>query len=152
MSTLEYTIYGIRRGWRVTRGFIFAGAFAAAVAGGLFSGLADQLLRKVTAIALFATWAVIVAVKLHRRFSSSTAPEAQSGRAELELGILLVVGTHALVQVAGGLDSALYPLIFVLVAFLVVYTKPWVGFSLVFATIAIELALVAVDPSRGAYW
>jgi diguanylate cyclase (GGDEF)-like protein len=152
MSTLEYTIYGIRRGWRVTRSFIFAGAFAAAVAGGVFSDLADQLLRKAMAIALFAAWAVIVSVKLHRRFSSSTSSEARSGRSELELGILLVVGTHALVQVAGGLDSALYPLIFVLVAFLVVYTKPWVGFSLVFATIAIELALVAVDPSRGAYW
>jgi diguanylate cyclase (GGDEF)-like protein len=152
VSTFEYTIYGIRQGWRITRTFLFAGAFAAAVAGGLFSGTGGGALRKGAAIVLFAIWAAILGAKAHRRFARSQAVTAKTGRTDLELGILLVVGVHALVQVAGGLSSALYPLIFVLVAFLVVYTRQWIGFALIAATIGIELALVAVDPSRGAYW
>jgi two-component system cell cycle response regulator len=65
----------------------------------------------------------------------------------LELGLLLVVATYAVVQMVGGLGSPLYPLIFVLIAFLVVYLPQWIGFALVAVAIGIEvcLALFGVD-------
>ncbi len=107
MSTLEYTVYNIRRGWRACQTFLFAGAFAAAVVGRVFSGVASGPTFKMLPVSLFAIWAVVF-----------------------------------------GLSSSLYPLIFVLVAFLVVYTPPWVGFTLVALAIGIEFALVSLSPGR----
>jgi diguanylate cyclase (GGDEF)-like protein len=150
VTVLEYTIHGIRRGWRVTRTFAFAGAFAAAVVGGLFTDVAAFGTRKIAAICLFGLWAVVFGVNVHRRFSAVQRSAVKSWRADLELGLLLVVATHALVQISGGLGSPFYPLVFVLVAFLVVYTPQWVGFTLVAATIALELGFVVLSGRAGA--
>ena len=149
MSTLEYTIYGIRRGWRFSRSFLFAGAFAAAVVGGVFTDLTGDAGDKIIAIGLFAVWAIAFGVQARRRFALESEARAIGGRRDLELGLLLVVATHAVVQIAGGLSSTVYPLVFVLVAFLVVYTRQWVGFTLVAATIGLELAMVSFDARRG---
>ncbi|MCP4675669.1 MAG: diguanylate cyclase [Deltaproteobacteria bacterium] len=144
MSTLEYTVHNIRRGFRVSWTFIFAGAFAAAFVGGAFTSFQSVSPIGVLPIALFGLWAVVFGIKAHRRFTSDVVLHATSrSRVDLELGLLLVVATHAVVQMAGGLGSPLYPLVFVLVAFLVVYTPQWVGFALVTAAISIEFALVS---------
>ncbi|MCK9462497.1 MAG: GGDEF domain-containing protein [Proteobacteria bacterium] len=144
MTVLEYTIHGIRRGFRVTWSFVFAGAFAAAIVAGLFSDVATSGARKAAAICMFGVWAAAFGVNVHRRLAGSGRTAATSWRADLELGLLLVVATHALVQISGGLTSPAYPLIFILVAFLVVYTPQWVGFTLVTATIGLELGFVAL--------
>ncbi len=149
MTTLEYTIHGIRRGWRVTRTFLFAGAFAAAVVCGVFTGLDAGAGRRVAALVLFGVWAAIFGVGAHRRFATARGSECQAGRGDLELGLLLVVGTHAAVQLTGGVGSTVYPVIFVLVAFLVVYTRQWVGFTLLAATIALEFAIVLAGRDHG---
>jgi two-component system, cell cycle response regulator len=145
VTVLEYTVYGIRRGWRVTWTFAFAGAFAAAVVAGLFSDVAGGGVRKIAAICLFGLWAAAFGVKVHRRLTAVQRSAATGWRADLELGLLLVVATHALVQISGGLSSPVYPLVFVLVAFVVVYTPQWVGFTLVAATIGLELGFVALN-------
>jgi two-component system, cell cycle response regulator len=149
VSALEYTIYSIRRGWRVTWTFVFAGAFAAAIVGGAFSDVGADGARKAVALVLFGVWAAVFGGKAHRRFTAIQKNAATGWRADLELGFLLVVGLHAVVQIAGGLASPVYPLVFVLVAFLVVYTPQWVGFTLVVATIALEAGLVAFGGARG---
>jgi two-component system, cell cycle response regulator len=150
VATLEHTIYGIRRGWRTSRTFLFAGAFAAAVVGGVFSGAADQPRRLAAALILLGLWALVFGLRARRRFGSPPECETAAGKGELELGLLLVAAVHAGVQMLGGLSSTFYPVVFVLVAFLVVYTRQWVGFTLVAATIGIETAMVAIDPSEGA--
>ncbi|MCP4605082.1 MAG: diguanylate cyclase [Proteobacteria bacterium] len=141
MTTLEFTIVNIRHGWRVSRTFIFTGAFAAAFVLGLFSDSHSDPKNRVLPLVLFGMWAAVFGIQAHRRFSSNVALSVQR-RADLELGLLLVVATHAVVQMAGGLSSPLYPLVFVLIAFLVVYTAQWVGFALVATAIAIEFLLV----------
>ena len=149
MSALEYTIYSIRRGWRVTGTFIFAGAFAAAIVGGAFSSVGTDGARKAVALVLFGAWAAVFGAKAHRRFTAIQKSASTGWRADLELGFLLVVGLHAVVQIAGGLASPFYPLVFVLVAFLVVYTPQWVGFTLVAATIALEAGIVSFGGAHG---
>jgi diguanylate cyclase (GGDEF)-like protein len=149
LTTLEYTIHGIRRGWRVTRTFLFAGAFAAAVVCGVFTGLDTGAGQRVAALVLFGLWAAVFGVGAHRRFTAERGAAETAGRVDLELGLLLVVGTHAVVQLTGGLGSAIYPLVFVLVAFLVVYTRQWVGSTLLTATIALEFGIVAAGRAGG---
>ncbi len=147
MSTFEYTIYGIRRGWRTSRTFIFAGAFAAALVAGVFSDFSTDSSNKSIPLLLFGFWTVVFGTKAHRWLQADPlGKDTTRGRMELELGLLLVVATHAGVQMAGGFASPLYPLIFVLVAFLVVYTRQWVGFTLVSTAICIEFALVFLSP------
>ncbi len=140
MTTLEHTVYTIRRGWCSSRTFLFVGAFAAVMLKGGFDDLAESTAHKALQLALFGLWAVIFGLKARRRFNGTLRP-SESSRADLELGLLLVVATHAVVEISGGLQSPVYPLVFVLVAFLVVYTPQWVGFVLVGVTIGIELLL-----------
>lgn len=151
MSTLEYTVYSIRRGWRFSKTFIFAGVFAAAVVAGSFAGLLSEPLESLWPPALLVTWSLMFASRIKTRFFDPYATSKTSRRAELEIGLLLVVGVHGVIQVAGGLDSPLYPLVYVLVAFLVVYTPQWIGFALVAAAIGIEAALmINAGPDRSA--
>ena len=146
MSTLEYTIWGLRRGWNVTKTFIFAGAFAAAIVGGVFTDFAAETGQRIAALVMFGLWALIFGLRAHRKFFAPAASALPAqGRVDLELGMLLVVAAHAGIQMAGGLGSPIYPLIFAITAFLVVYTQHWVGFTLVGMIIGLELALVAVQ-------
>ncbi len=152
MSTLEYTIYGIKRGWRISRTFVFSGAFAALVVNGIFTQAqtGGSAVRTI-AVAMGALWALFLALKVRSRFFG-TPPGAQAAsRADLELGLLLILGTYAGIQVAGGLSSPFYPALLILVAFLVVQTEQWVGFTLVAASIGIEFAVVAKNLRADAY-
>ncbi len=149
MSTLEYAVNSIRAGWQVSRTFIFTGAFAAAFVVGVFKDFHLNPAKRVLPLVLFVMWAVVFGIHAHRRFLSNGAIRLNAlGRVDLELGLLLVVATHAIVQMAGGLASPLYPLVFVLIAFLVVYTSQWIGFALVAAAIVIEFGLVFFGTAR----
>jgi diguanylate cyclase (GGDEF)-like protein len=61
---------------------------------------------------------------------------------DLEVGLLLVVATHAVLQLAGGVHSALYPLIYALACFVVAVDGPFVGGMLVAASLALELGIL----------
>jgi len=142
LTTLEATIYSLRRSWRGTRTFIFTGAFAALVICGFFAPVPQGLAHRIGIGAIFALWSLFFGVKAKERFTRQERSAVREGRDELELGLLLVLAVHAGVQMTGGLSSHFYPAVFVLVAFLVVYTRQWVSFTLVAATIGIEFALV----------
>ncbi len=142
MSTLEYTVHSIRRGWRVTRTFVFTGAFAAAFVGGVFSDITAKGANRTLPIVLMALWTLVFGLKAHKRASiNGEGRDRIQSRLDLEIGLLLVVATHAVVQMVGGLDSPFYPVVFILIAFLVVYMPQWVGFTLVGAAIVVEAAL-----------
>ncbi|MBN2525308.1 MAG: GGDEF domain-containing protein [Deltaproteobacteria bacterium] len=146
MSTLEYTIYGIKRGLRFSRTFIFSGAFAALLVNGIFAAEFTGTHRTIV-MAMFAVWTLLFGFKVYARFFTPSQSESSLNRTSFELGLMLVLATHAGIQMAGGFASPYYPALFVLVAFLVVYTSQWVGFTLVVVTILLEFAVIAAHPS-----
>ncbi len=147
MSTLEHTVYRLRKGWHLSYVFIFTGAFAAIFAGGSFTRFWTDTTAKAAVVLMFGLWAIVFGVKAHRRFGQyKTAKPISHEREDLELGLLLVVATYGAVQLAGGLDSLFYPVVLILVAFLVVYTPQWVGFTLVASAIVIELSIALISP------
>jgi two-component system cell cycle response regulator len=147
MSTLERTVLLLRKGWRLSSVYLFAGAYAAIFIHGSFANFWESSVRKIAIIILFGAWVVVFGVKAHRRFAGSrNTDRSVTERVDLELGLLLVVGIYAAAQAAGGLSSLVYPVIFVLMAFLVVYTPQWVGFTLAATAIGIEFAIAAFGP------
>ena len=67
---------------------------------------------------------------------------------DLEIGVLLLVGVHGMVQAAGGLDGPLYPLAYVLAAFLAAFAVQPAGILLELLSIAYEgLIWVAAEPA-----
>lgn len=72
--------------------------------------------------------------------------EGEEGRRlweEAQLGALLVVAGYALIQPVGGLESPLYPLIYLLVAFLAAFLPRVVAGALTLLAIAIDVAVFA---------
>ena len=59
------------------------------------------------------------------------ARQGAEPRLAFELGLLLLVGVHALVQFRGGVASELYPLTYVAVAFVASFATGWAGASIV---------------------
>jgi len=135
MSTLEYTIYGIKKSWRISRTFVFSGAFAALIANGVFASVSASIHVRVIAGIMFFLWVVVFGTKAKSRFFDTALAENARDRVKLELGLMLVLATHAGIQMVGGLNSPYYPALLILLAFLVVYTKQWVGLALMGAAI-----------------
>ena len=60
-------------------------------------------------------------LRLYTRLSSNRGSSAPNSLQIVELGFLLVAGTFSLVELTGGPSGLLYPLVYVLVAFLVAF-------------------------------
>lgn len=134
------TMASLKRCWELTRIFLFAGVFAAVLAGGLFSNPAASGLM-LPAVLAFCIWVFIFTAHIYTKWHRPQTDQADTWRGELEIGVLLVVGVHAVIQTGGGIDGPVYPLVFVLVCFFTAFTGLWVGIVLVAVTIALELAL-----------
>ena len=63
---------------------------------------------------------------------------------DLEIALMMLVGVHAVVQAAGGLTGQLYPLVYVLVAFVASFAKKPMGTVLVVAAVVFEALLYFV--------
>jgi diguanylate cyclase (GGDEF)-like protein len=59
---------------------------------------------------------------------------------DLELALTLIITAFVLVQLTGGAVSPLYPLVYVLVSYLVIFHRPLLGACLVVVTIALAAA------------
>ncbi|MBN8609050.1 MAG: diguanylate cyclase [Deltaproteobacteria bacterium] len=66
---------------------------------------------------------------------------------ELELGVLLIAGVHAIVQATGGIEGPVYAMVYVLVAFIAAFAAAPIGAILVLVAIAYE-ALVWLTTER----
>ena len=62
-------------------------------------------------------------------------------RSSFELGALVLVGVHALVQLRGGVTSELYPLTYVAVAFGASFATGWAGVSIVAFAAALDFGI-----------
>jgi diguanylate cyclase (GGDEF)-like protein len=96
-------------------------------------------------LAHVAALAVLVALlvsRLAQRLASRAKAVAQNWREtvrEVELGLLLCVSAFVIVALTGGPRSSLFPLVYVLVAWLAAFQRAPVAVGLVGATIALEL-------------
>jgi GAF domain-containing protein len=76
-------------------------------------------------------WVALFAYRARNARQQGTDP-----RYAFELGVLLLVGVHALVQVGGGSQSDLQPLIYVAVAFVAAFSVGWAGIGVVAFAVA----------------
>lgn len=134
MSSLALAALRFRKTARASFGFLAATAFGALLLLGVFLVGADALGPEHAAVGV--AWAVIFGVRLHKRTKPGSATWL-----DLELGLLLLVAAHAGVQIAGGLDSAFYPAIYVLVAFCASFARRPMGSVLVLAAVGLEALL-----------
>ncbi len=87
-------------------------------------------------LAWAATWAALFAHRAHGAYRHGTDP-----RSAFELGVLLLVGVHSLVQFRGGIGSDLYPLTYVAVALVASFATGWAGIVLVVFAIVLGFAI-----------
>ncbi|MFO0686316.1 MAG: diguanylate cyclase [Sandaracinus sp.] len=100
-------------------------------------------------------WAALLASRAHKRASQKPAEDDAGKRdallRDLEIGLILLAGTHAAIQAYGGLEGSLYPLVYVLVAFFASFAERPAGSILVLGAIAYELVLWLVAPAVDAH-
>lgn len=152
MPTLVHAALTLRRTARASYGFVAAGALAALDLLGVFRGelglehgIVAGLLAAVAAGRALARW------RLDDDGRESSQREAML--LDLELGLLLLGAVHAVVQASGGLLGPVYPLVYVVVAFLAAFARKPIGTVLVLAAIALEAAIAwvgepAVEPRQ----
>ena len=93
-----------------------------------------------------AVYAATLARAVLRELSPGTA--SRTARAELELGLLLITGVYLLLALTGGLHSAMHPLVYALVSFLLIVHKTrWVALVWLGAIAALE-AVVGIGETR----
>ncbi|MBK7826181.1 diguanylate cyclase [Nannocystis sp.] len=117
------------------------------------SGLASTaaLARGSLPLALgLGVYAATLARAVWRELSPRTA--ARTPRAELELGLLIITGVYLLVALTGGLHSAIHPLVYALVSFLlIIHRTRWVALAWLASIAALELIVGANDGTLVVY-
>ena len=86
-------------------------------------------------LAWVATWAALFGYRATYAYRQGTDP-----RSAFELGVLLLVGVHALIQFGGGVGSDLYPLTYVAVALVASFATGAAGIGVVAVALALGFA------------
>jgi diguanylate cyclase (GGDEF)-like protein len=99
-------------------------------------------------VAWVTIWAVLFGYRARNAHQHGTNP-----RSAFELGVLLLVGVHALVQFRGGVGSDLYPLTYVAVALVASFSTGPAGIGVVAFAVVLGFAIAllgeqVVDPLR----
>jgi len=97
-------------------------------------------------VAWVATWLALFGHRARNAYRQGTDP-----RSAFELGVLLLLGVHALVQFRGGVGSDLYPLTYVAVALVASFATGRAGIGLVAVALALGFTIAflgeqVVDP------
>jgi diguanylate cyclase (GGDEF)-like protein len=143
-SPLVHVALLVRRTTRAAVGLVSALGFAVLVLLGVFEGPFERLGPEHAAVGV--AWLVLFAVRAVKR-ARERAGSDEGRRIDLELGLLLLTATHAVVQLGGGLTGPFYPLVYVLVAFLASFARSPMGSVLVLSAIAFEAAITfLVEP------
>lgn len=96
---------------------------------------------------LHLAWVLVWALLFSARVRSA-AKRGLDARLGIELGVLLLVGVHALVQFGGGLQSEWYPLTYVAIAFVASFTTGWVGLAVVGFAVALDAGIYFLAEGR----
>ncbi|MEO0326559.1 MAG: diguanylate cyclase [Myxococcota bacterium] len=136
----------IRRSLREGPGFLAAGLGLALLLLGVFSRPPREL--GVEHALAAAGFAAVLAGRLNRRHGFVTASRSVPSTLDAELGVLLLVAVHALVQLLGGLESEAYPLVLVAIAGVAAFARPPLGPALVALAMGTEVAVHLVTEGR----
>ncbi len=140
MTVLVHAALYVRRTARAGVGYAAAVALAAGLLVGVFTKPTAPYL---TQIALAIGWSIMIGWKWTVR------PKRDEGGAiDLDLGLLLLVAVYSVVELAGGLSSPFYPLVYIAVAFFASFTTTSVSSMLVLAAIALESGLYFLTEGR----
>jgi two-component system cell cycle response regulator len=136
MSSLVQTVLTLRRTTRAGVSLAAAGAMALLVVLGVFTTSASDLGFEHALVA--AAW---ISLFVHRLASRTKTKGESTAWTDLELGALLLVAAHAAVQFAGGTSTALYPIVYVVVALVASFAEKPAGHLIVAFAVALELAV-----------
>lgn len=146
MTTLVHAALTFRRTVRSSYGFAVAAVLALVVLLGVFEGPLASLRPEHALVG--GAWVAVFGARLASRLRGPRLRVGATAWIDLELGALLLVAAHAIVQVGGGLASELYPVIFVLVAFLASFSRAPMGAALVGVALVLELGVHLVAEGR----
>jgi two-component system cell cycle response regulator len=145
MNTLVHAALTVRKTARSSAALLVATSFLGLCVLGLFHvPLAELgLLHVVVACA----WALLFARRATLRFSAEDKDRLLP-RHDLEMGLLLLSFVYAVVELGGGLTGQLYPLVYVLVAFVASFAQKPMGSVLVLVTVVFEALLYFVTEQK----
>jgi two-component system, cell cycle response regulator len=138
MTALVQAALTVQRGARGSFGYLAAGCLAVLVLGGFFRNRVGFGFEHVMLAAVLAT---VLGIRLAAVLREQRDPARRRSWLELELGVLLLCAAHAVLQVFGGLQGGLYPLIYALMAFVGAFAERSVARLLVLAAIGFEAAI-----------
>lgn len=146
MTVFEATTLVIRRSGQAAGALLFALVFGVLVATGFFTPETDHLLPP-SRLVVFGLWTVVFGWRAHERIRDDRHGNKHPLLRDLEIGLLLVVLAYAVVQLGGGVAGPLYPLIYILVAFLVSFLTWHSVLMVVGAALGLE-AIVLLLPGQ----
>jgi len=138
MTTLVQAALSLRKSVRASVGLLAALAFGLLCVLGVFRVPLSALSLEHGVV--FVAWLGLFAHRASQRFRAEDKDRV-TPRMDLEMGALMLVAVHAVVQLSGGLTGDLYPLVYVLVAFLASFALRPVGTLLVVTAVLFEAAL-----------
>lgn len=139
MSSLVHAALTIRKTARASFGFIVVLAFTGLLLLGVFLVPVEALGLEHAAVA--GAWLAIVSARALKRARERGDTSSEGRWLDLEIGLLLLVAAHAAVQIGGGLSGTVYPIVYVLVAFLASFARRPMGTALVLSAIGLEFGL-----------
>jgi two-component system cell cycle response regulator len=135
MSSMVTAALSLRRTVRASAVLIASLALGCVVWLGAFQGGTGSMGLEHAAASVL--WLALFAQRASLR-SQAIETEGRGVRLDLELGLLLLIASHALVQLMGGLEGPLYPLVYVVVAFLASFARKPMGHGLVLVALLFE--------------
>lgn len=137
MTALVQAALTVRRGARGSLGYVAAFGLGLLLLLGLFR---DRSAIGVEHGIVALAWAVVLVARLVARLRE-TRQKPGAHFLDFEVGLLLLLAAHALLQLFGGLHGPLYPLMYALLAFYGAFAERKVTHLLVLSAIALEAAL-----------
>ncbi|GAB4210542.1 MAG: hypothetical protein OHK0013_31280 [Sandaracinaceae bacterium] len=149
MASLVHAALTVRKTARASFGLAVSALFAVVPLLGVFRGGVLGIEHAVVAVA----WIGWLGARAATRLRDKDRPRREARWLDLELGALLLVGVHAIVQATGGLEGPLYPMVYVLVAFMAAFAAAPTGTILLVVSVLYEALLWlvaerAVTPDR----
>jgi hypothetical protein len=124
MTTLVHAALNLRRTARALAGLLLALSFLVLSVLGVFQGPVRALGLEHALLA--GLWLVLFVRRASARFAAEDRGQL-APRHDLEIGLLLLSFVYAVVQLGGGLTGQLYPLVYVLIAFVASFAQRPMG-------------------------
>lgn len=147
MTTLVHAVLTFRKTVRNWTGLLLASSFLAVCALGVFSVPFSQL--GFEHVLVTGVWIAFFGRRAALRFSAEDKGFLTPWH-DLEMGLLLLAFVYSVVELGGGLTGQLYPLVYVLVAFVASFAQKPMGTVLVIVAVLFEALLYFVTEQQSA--